>query len=107
MSTNPHGPILPRNGGLYHEKIGDKYHLHDGVTSNLSLGDDESNDSVEFSKEDLHHPTHGKGNIGKQMHYGRKKRRRHEAITHTFQAQFVDWLRCNLVLFGNEIINIY
>ncbi len=65
LSTNPHGPILPRNRGLYHEKVGDIYHVHDGVANNLSLGDDESNDSVEFSKNDLHHPTHGRGNIGK------------------------------------------
>ncbi len=65
MSTNPQGPNLPRNGGLYHEKVGDRYHTHDGVTNNLFLGNDESNDSVEFSKKDLHHLTYGKGNIGK------------------------------------------
>jgi len=92
---------------LYHEKVGNKYHAHGGVTSNLFLGNYESNDTLEFSKEDLHHPTHGKGNTGKQTHSGKEKRRRHKATTRTFQAHFAIWLRCNLVLFGNGAINIY
>jgi hypothetical protein len=29
-----------------------------------------------------------------------------KAIAHTFQAHFVDWLKCNLVLFGNGAIKI-
>jgi hypothetical protein len=62
MSTNPQGPILLKKRGLYHENVGDKYHAHDGVANNLSLGDDESNDNVEFSKEDLYHLTHKRGN---------------------------------------------
>jgi hypothetical protein len=79
LPTNPQAPILSGNGGLYHEKAGDRDHASDGVISNLPLGDDESSDSVEFSKEDLHHPTHWRGNTGKQRHSGREKRRRHKA----------------------------
>jgi hypothetical protein len=82
LSTNPQAPILPGNGGLYHEKAGDTDHARDGVISNLSLGD------VEFSKEDLHHPTHWRGNTGKQRHSGREKRRRHKGNSSYIPSTF-------------------
>ncbi len=91
---------------MNHKKTGDRDHARDGVISNLSLGDDESSDSVEFSKEDLHHPTHWRGNTGKQRHSGREKRRRHKGIARTFQAHSADCLRCSLALFGNGGIMI-
>jgi len=91
LSTNPQAPILPGNGGLYQEKAGDRDHSHDGVISNLSPGDDESSESVEFSKEDLHHPTHWRGNTGKQRHSEREKRRRHKGNSSYIPSTFC-WL---------------
>ncbi|KAH9536517.1 hypothetical protein CY35_16G003800 [Sphagnum magellanicum] len=83
---SPVHPFSPQCSSPYNnsrfnwqEKAGDRDHSHDGVISNLSPGDDESSESVEFSKEDLHHPTHWRGNTGKQRHSEREKRRRHKA----------------------------
>ncbi len=73
VSTSSQVPVLPGEGILYREKAGDR----DG-TSDLSLGDDESSDSDESSKEELHHSTHGREKAGKRRHSGKEKWRRHK-----------------------------
>jgi hypothetical protein len=73
VSTSSQVPVLPGEGILYREKAGDR----DG-TSDLSLGDDESSDSDESSKEELHHSTHGREKAGKRRDSGKEKWRRHK-----------------------------